>query len=188
MNVRTNLENALGALVESILPDITYIFRMEGGIEPNAPYLLIHVNDITSVGGADTETFATLDEDDNDQAKMLVAQNYKTKVYFTFKGRSSDERVGDFCHTLDFMLNTPAVELRMEELNLSLFKKDSIRTLDDVRPTEIWASYVQQVLFGYSVVAKTPVNYIEAVEVNGNYVDTDGHVLEQQINTNEYGV
>ena len=106
-----------------------------------------------------------------------------TKVHFTFRGRSSDELVGDYCHTLDFMLNTPAIELKMEELNLSLFKKDSIRTLDDIRPTEVWINYVQQILFGYSVVAKTPVNYIETVEVNGKYVDNDGHVLEQQINT-----
>lgn len=130
MNVFTELENKLYALVAPIFPDATIVIANQDGQEPSGSYGVIDVTSVDQVGREYRPTHSSI------SGQIVIRSEYSCITTFRFIGPSA----GDLAFNFSASLDKPTTRELFDKQGIAIMQKGVMRRIPQKRETQ-WVNY-----------------------------------------------
>lgn len=169
MGARRDFEDAVMASVLSLMPTLNLAVIDDDGPERPTPYATLEVPLFQAVGREEVSTGVS-SVTPSVAGILTIKEVYEATARFSFYGRNAAGNDGaDLAFDFSTVLQSPLLQMKFRENNLSYMRKAIIRRIPKFRETLWYDAYVIDVVFAFVLETTQQIDNIETVSITGNF-------------------
>lgn len=179
-DVYSDFEQSIYDVLSYQFPSTGIVFSYDNGPEEVTPYIAIQVIQLDQIG---REYIAGKT---NADGSLQMIKHYEGFTSIKFIGDETKHlAAGDLAFDFEFFLDSPVIQEKLLQSNLSLMRKSPIRRIPMMRDTVWYMAYQLDVYFAFSVEARQDVDVIETTKTVNIFTKPNGDdpvIITQTIN------